>query len=160
MRKKIVFNGKNDNEKAYEVSLLILASLVIKSDGKVVKSELEYVRAFFQRTFGDQKSKNYFLIFNKINKQDLSSQIRPICLQLTQSVNHASRLQIIHFLFGVASSDSEVHSLEIDLIRKISSYLNINRNDFESIEAMFSNKISDIEKFLTEYDLNNSLLII
>ena len=32
---KNFFNGKNDNEKAYEVSLLILASLVIKADGKV-----------------------------------------------------------------------------------------------------------------------------
>lgn len=144
---KNFFNGKNDNEKAYEVSLLILASLVIKADGKVVKSELEYVRAFFLRTFGDQKSKKYFSIFNKINKQDLITQIRPICLQLTQSVNHASRLQIIHFLFGVASSDSEVHSLEINLIRKISSYLNINSSDFESIEAMFSNEISGIEKY-------------
>ena len=57
---KNFFNGKNDNEKAYEISLLILASLVIKADGKVRKEELNYVKEFFTRTFGQVKSKKYF----------------------------------------------------------------------------------------------------
>ena len=47
--------GKNDNEKAYEISLLILSSLVIKADGKVRKEELNYVKTFFSRTFGEAK---------------------------------------------------------------------------------------------------------
>jgi len=134
---KNFFNGKNDNEKAYEISLLILASLVIKSDGKVVKSELDYVKDFFTKTFGPEKSKKYFTIFNNLNKQDLHKQLRPICLQLNKSVNHASRLQIIHFLFGIASSDNEVHNLEIDLISWIATNLNINNYDFQSIQSMF-----------------------
>ena len=37
---KSFFDGKNDQAKAYEISLLILSSLVIKSDGKIVKAEL------------------------------------------------------------------------------------------------------------------------
>ena len=40
---KSFFDGKDDQAKAYELSLLILSSLVIKSDGKIVKSALEYV---------------------------------------------------------------------------------------------------------------------
>ena len=114
---KSFFNGKNDQEKAYEISLLILASLVIKADGKVRQEELNYVKSFFTKTFGEVKSQRYFKIFNTLNKQSFTSQIRGICLQLTQSVNHASRLQIIHFLFGVASSDREVHQSEINLIQ-------------------------------------------
>ena len=47
---KNFFNGKNDNEKAYEISLLILASLVIKADGRIRKEELNYVKEFFTRT--------------------------------------------------------------------------------------------------------------
>ena len=50
------FDGKNDQAKAYELSLLILSSLVIKSDGKIVKAELEYVKKFFVNTFGIQKA--------------------------------------------------------------------------------------------------------
>ena len=61
---KNFFTGKNDNEKAYEVSLLILASLVIKADGRIRQEELNYVNTFFSRTFGDIKAKKYFEIFN------------------------------------------------------------------------------------------------
>ena len=144
---KSFFNGKNDQEKAYEISLLILASLVIKADGKVRQEELNYVKSFFTKTFGEVKSQSYFKIFNTLNKQSFTSQIRGICLQLTQSINHASRLQIIHFLFGVASSDREVHQSEINLIKKISGYLNINSYDFQSISSMFLNGDSNASKY-------------
>jgi DnaJ like chaperone protein len=134
---KSFFDGKNDQEKAYELSLLILSSLVIKSDGKIVKAELEYVKKFFVNTFGIQKANKYFEVFNKLNKQSLSSQLRPVCQQLNSYVNHASRLQIIHFLFGVSASDNEIHPSEVELIKKIAGYLNINQYDFESIHSMF-----------------------
>ena len=134
---KSFFDGKNDQAKAYELSLLILSSLVIKSDGKIVKAELDYVKKFFINTFGVQKANKYFEVFNKLNKQSLSSQLRPVCLQLNSCINHASRLQIIHFLFGVSASDNEIHSSEIELIKRIASYLNINQYDFESIKSMF-----------------------
>mgnify|MGYP000744109890 FL=1 len=134
---KSFFDGKNDQAKAYELSLLILSSLVIKSDGKIVKSELEYVKQFFINTFGIQKANKYFEVFNKLNKQSLSSQLRPVCLQLKSYVNHASRLQIIHFLFGVSASDNDIHPSEIELINRIAGYLNINQYDFESIQSMF-----------------------
>jgi DnaJ like chaperone protein len=41
-----------NNIKAFEISLLILSSVVIKADGKVLKSELDYVKKFFTNTFG------------------------------------------------------------------------------------------------------------
>ena len=109
---------------------LILSSLVIKSDGKVVKAELEYVKKFFVDTFGIRKANKYFEVFNKLNKQSLSSQLRPVCQQLNSYVNHASRLQIIHFLFAVSASDNEIHTSEVNLIKKIAGSLNINHYDF------------------------------
>ena len=144
---KNFFNGKDDNEKAYEISLLILASLVIKADGKVRKVELNYVKDFFSRTFGQAKSKRYFEIFNTLNKQSFESKLRVICLQLNQSINHAARLQIIHFLFGVALSDNEVHQQEINIINKIATYLNVSPQDFKSISAMFLKSDNLIEKY-------------
>jgi DnaJ like chaperone protein len=144
---KNFFNGNNDQEKAYEISLLILASLVIKADGKVVREELNYVKSFFTSTFGLAKANKYFEIFNTLNKQALSSQLRGVCIQLTQSINHASRLQIIHFLFGVASSDNEIHPAEINLINKIAGYLNINHHDLQSIYSMFLKNDSSIDKY-------------
>ena len=134
---KSFFDGKNDQQKAYELSLLILSSLVIKSDGKILKAELDYVKQFFVNTFGVQKANKYFEVFNKLNKQSLSSQLRPVCQQLNSCINHSSRLQIIHFLFGISASDNEIHPSEIKLINKIAGYLNISQYDFESIQSMF-----------------------
>ena len=157
---KSFFNGKNDQQKAYELSLLILSSLVIKSDGKILKSELDYVKQFFVKTFGARKANKYFEVFNKLNKQSLSDQLRPVCQQLNSCVNHPSRLQIIHFLFGVSASDNEIHPSEVALINKIAGYLNINQYDFESIQSMFmiqgtSNSLENWFKIL-EIDKNAS----
>ena len=157
---KSFFDGKNDDEKAYEISLLILSSLVIKSDGKIVKAELEYVKQFFVNTFGINKANKYFEVFNKLNKQSLDSQLRGVCQQLNKYVNHSSRLQIIHFLFGVSASDNDIHNSEIHLIKKISGYLNINQYDFDSIQSMFIKQGSSnsLEKWFTilEVDKNAS----
>ena len=163
---KSFFDGKNDQAKAYELSLLILSSLVIKADGKVVKAELDYVKKFFVSTFGVRKANNYFKIFNKLNKQSLISQLRPVCQQLNANINHASRLQIIHFLFGVSASDNDIHASEINLINKIATYLNINQYDFESIKSMFVSKgnnnldkwyaILEVDKNATDNDIKKA----
>ena len=155
---KSFFDGKNDEAKAYELSLLILSSLVIKSDGKIVKAELDYVKKFFVNTFGVQKANKYFEIFNKLNKQSLSAQLRPVCKHLNSYVNHASRLQIIHFLFGISASDNEIHDSEVALIRKIAGYLNINQYDFESIKSMFLSKESgnSLDKWYAILDVDKN----
>ena len=113
---KAFFDGKNDDQKAYEISLLILSSLVIKADGKVLRSEMDYVRNFFTKTFGKSKSNEYFKLFNQLNKHSFDEKLRPVCLQLNKHVNHAARIEVIHFLFSVAASDNEIHDSEVNLI--------------------------------------------
>jgi len=145
---KNFFSEKIDSKKAFEISLLILSSVVIKADGKVLKSELDYVKKFFTKTFGAKKSNEYFNMFNSLNKQDLNSKLRQVCMQLNSHIQHSSRLEIIHFLFGVAASDNDIHQSEIDTIKKIATYMNINPYDFESIKSMIVAKgSSDSEKW-------------
>lgn len=146
---KNVFASKVDNKTAFEISLLILSSVVIKADGKVLKSELEYVKKFFTNTFGTKKSNEYFRMFNNLNKQDYSSKLRQVCLQLNSHINHSSRLEIIHFLFGVSAADNEIHPNEVEQIKRIATYMNINSYDFESIQSMFLSKGSNSEKWYT-----------
>ena len=145
---KNFFGSKVDNKKAFEISLLILSSIVIKADGKVLKSELDYVKKFFTNTFGATKSNEYFRMFNSLNKQDLTSKLRQVCFQLNSHINHSSRLEIIHFLFGVSAADNEIHPKEVEQIKRIATYMNINPYDFESIKSMIVAKgSSDSEKW-------------
>ena len=64
---KNFFSGKVDNKKAFEISLLILSSVVIKADGKVLKSELDYVKKFFTNTFGNSFSNRLLSISRRLS---------------------------------------------------------------------------------------------
>ena len=121
---------------------------MIKADGKVLKSELDYVKKFFIKTFGLTKSNEYFRIFNNFNKENFNQKLRQICIQINSHINHSSRLEIIHFLFGVSHADNEIHPSEVEAIKKIATYMNINPYDFESIKSMFFvNENSNSEKW-------------
>ena len=70
-------------------------------------------------------------------------------------MDHASRLQLLHFLFGIAKADGRVTEDEVRQIYTISGYLRISNKDYESIKAMFYNnkenayKILEIDKSAT-----------
>jgi DnaJ like chaperone protein len=135
----------------FEVSLLILASLVIKADGKQDQRELDFVRRQFVQMYGKARANQAFRLFKAINQQSNIS-LRQVCLQIQQMMDHASRLQLLHFLFGIAKADGAVAASEVSVIEQIAQYLRISANDFQSIKAMFYSsqtnayKILEIEK--------------
>ena len=137
----------------FEMSLLVLASIVIKSDGKIDQRELDFVRSQFLNMYGKQRANNAFKLFKGIVKKEISS--RQVCIQIREHMSHASRLQLLHFLFGIAKADEFVTKNEVDEIKKIAGYLYINQSDFESIKAMFYDASDNAYKIL-EIDKNAS----
>lgn len=131
----------------FEVSLLLLSSVVIKADGNVNERELLFVREHFKRMYGEERANNAFKLFKVFikNKQISTPQI---CTQIRQNLTHASRLQLIHFLFGIANSDGAVQEVEVNAIRTIAGYLYVNPYDFESIKAMFYNSSDSVYRIL------------
>ncbi|HCE55533.1 MAG TPA: molecular chaperone DjlA [Lutibacter sp.] len=138
----------------FEVSLLLLSSVVIKADGNVNERELLFVREHFKRMYGEERANNAFKLFKVFIKNNEISTPQ-ICTQIRQNLTHASRLQLIHFLFGIANADGAVHEVEVNIIKTIAGYLYVNPHDFESIKAMFYNssdsayRILEIEKTAT-----------
>jgi DnaJ like chaperone protein len=135
----------------FEVSLLLLSSVVIKADGNVNERELLFVREHFKRMYGEERANNAFKLFKVFIKNNQISTPQ-ICTQIRQNLTHASRLQLIHFLFGIANADGAVQEVEVNAIKTIAGYLYVNPHDFESIKAMFYNssdsayRILEIEK--------------
>lgn len=121
--------------KDFMASLLILLASVMKADEKLLRSELDYVKRFLLNQFNKDDANNYILIYKEILKQDYS--LHQVCIQIQRSMDHPSRLELIHLLFGLSSADGETHFKEIDVIQIIARYLNVNESDFASIKAMF-----------------------
>ncbi|MEM9680135.1 MAG: TerB family tellurite resistance protein [Bacteroidota bacterium] len=144
----------------FEVSLLILASVVIKADGKQDQSELNFVRQQFASMYGKERANHAFKLFKNISQQHIST--RQVCIQIRQMMDHASRLQLLHFLFGIAKADGKVTEDEIRQIYTISGYLNISNKDYESIKAMFyknhenAYKILEIEETATDDEVKKA----
>lgn len=130
----------------FEVSLLILASVIIKADGKQDQRELDYVRKQFVDMYGKTRANQAFKLFKNITNQKVST--RQVCLQIKQMMDHPSRLQLLHFLFGIAKADGMVIEAEIRQIYTISGYLGISSKDFESIKAMFYSSRDNAYKIL------------
>jgi DnaJ like chaperone protein len=147
-QKRIPYNKKRTSQQSrtkrqqdstkpgdFELSFLILAAVIIKADGKVDKRELEYVRTYFVKIYGKDRAEKAFKLFNGIMKKKVAT--TTICAQIREHMDHAARLQLIHFLFGIAQADEDVHDEEVEEIRKIAGYLYISERDFLSIKAMF-----------------------
>jgi len=146
------YNKRTDPRKStqsgdFEISLLVLAAIVIKADGKVDKRELEFVRSSFISMYGQERANHAFKLFKGIISNNKIS-TRQVCFQINKNMNHPSRLQLLHFLFGVAKSDGLVTERELNKINTIAGYLNISHNDFSSIKAMFYNEVDSSYKIL------------
>jgi len=145
--KKDIYRGSSTQSGDFEISLLVLAAIVIKADGQVDKRELEFVRSSFISMYGKERANKAFKLFKGImSKQQIST--RQVCLQISRHMNHPARLQLLHFLFGVAKSDGMVTEKELHKIATIAGYLNINMPDFNSIKAMFYNEVDSSYKIL------------
>jgi DnaJ like chaperone protein len=112
----------------FELNLLALAALVIKADGKIEEKELRFV---------------------KKEAQDLSKVAR----LFVNGTPYNTRLQIVHFLFGIANADGSVSPSEIKKINQIAAALSIQSANFESIKAMFIQQAGNAYKIL-EIDSN------
>jgi len=130
----------------FSMSLLVLSAAVMKADGIIKKSELEYVRQFFKTNFGDTKAQQLMLMLRELLKKDIN--IQEISVQISQYMDYSSRLQLLHYLFGIAQSDGHIDDNEINVINTIARFLRLSTADFQSVKAMFVKDTQSAYKIL------------
>jgi DnaJ like chaperone protein len=130
----------------YVMSLLVLVASVMKADGKVMKSELDYVKNFLVQNFGEASAQEALKLLRDLLKQTIP--VNEVCRQIRQNMNYSARLQLLHFLFGIANADGHVDEKERQLIQHISQEMGLGNSDFESIQAMFVRNIHADYKIL------------
>jgi DnaJ like chaperone protein len=119
----------------FAMSLLVMSAAVMKADGKVVRSELDFVRSFFISQFGLTETERLIPLLQEILKQDIN--VIDVSVQVGRYMDYSSRLQLLHYLFGIASADGQYHASEVEVIETISMNMGILSSDFSSVRAMF-----------------------
>ena len=149
------------SSKDFEINLLALASLVIKADGKVTQNELDFVRRYFISAYGKNRANEVFKIFNQ-NVKNKGISVSKISRLFNLALNYESRLQVIHFLFGIAKADGNISELEIKKLLEFSNLFKLSYADFLSIKAMFvkesdnAYKILEVDKTATNDQIKKS----
>ena len=119
----------------FGVSLLVLLAAVMRAVEPVRKSELAYVKQFLVQSFGADPAQERMLLLKDILQQ--SYPLRDVCRQIRRNMDHPSRLELLHLLFGLAAADGSIDPAESHIIGEIGGYLGISRADYQSIKAMF-----------------------
>jgi DnaJ like chaperone protein len=144
----------------FAMSLLVLIAAIMKADGKILKSELDYVKQFFVGQFGQSTAQEALLILKDILKQDIP--VHDVCVQISNNMDYSSRLQLMHLLFNISVADGAINSLELEAIDKMSGYLGITASDYASIKNMFvpetgsSYKILEIDQSATDDEVKKA----
>lgn len=135
----------------FTVSLIVLIAAMMKADGKVLKVELDYVKQFLITNLGKEAAKDALITLKDLLNQDIP--VHDVTQQIRQYLDYSSRLQLLHFLYGIAKADGHVHDSEIKLIWEIGLGMGLSNQDVNSVVAMFTNNLESAYKVL-EIDSN------
>lgn len=113
------------------VALMVLIAAVMKADGQVKKSELNYVKAFLLQSYGEEKGKQMLKVLQKMVQGDIP--INQVCTQIKVNTDYNTRYHMVDFLFGLGGADGSFDQAELNMLRLIAQYLGISQSDYVSI---------------------------
>jgi DnaJ like chaperone protein len=152
--------GASEQRNSFLVSLLILSSAVMKADGKIMRSELDYVKRFISDNFGQDAVQQASLFLRDILEKPVD--VSSVGAQIRANMNPSARLQLLHFLTGIAQADGMVSREELAVLRQIAAALGIPKADSDSVFAMFDNgadaayQILEIDKSATDDEVKKA----
>lgn len=139
-------NIRTGQRNSFLLSLMVLSAAVMKADGKVMRSELEYVKDFIRRNFGQYAVPEALRILKNVLQKNVP--VDEICAQITLNMPSSQRLQLLHYLCGLASADADASPSEKDMLRHIAYALRLTQADIDSVFAMFGGSVDDAYKVL------------
>jgi len=134
-RTRVSFNVSTGPANDFNYTLLALSAAVMQSDGKTTRSELDYVRSFFLRQFGEEKTRENLLTLRDLLKKNIS--VEMICMPLRQNMAYNGRVQLLHYLFGIAHADGAFSGPEELMLNRIAQLLGLGIADYKSVAAMY-----------------------
>lgn len=132
---EVVQKRQPTTEGDFKMSLLVLIACVMRADGHPKKSQLEVVKRFLVRNFGEAGALEALGILKKL----LNAPINDVEMarQINQNMNYSGKLELIHLLFQIAYADGEIVHSELTVIQRIATVFRIPPAEFESLKAPF-----------------------
>jgi DnaJ like chaperone protein len=139
---------------------MVLIAAVMKVDGAVKRSELDYVKRFLLANYGEDRGREMLKVLQQMVQRDIP--IDQVCAQIKVNTDYNTRYHMVDFLFGIGAADGEFNQSEINMLRLIAQYLGISHSDYTSIferhvgheDAGYSNYSNDSGRSSTSSSYN------
>lgn len=118
-----------------QVSIVVLIACVIKADGRVLKAEINYIKPFLLRNFGEEGAKQALQLLKELIDKDIDA--TAVAQQIRQYVNYSTRLELVHLLLDLANADGEISGNELRVIEQISINMAVQSADYQSLLALY-----------------------
>jgi len=143
------------------MSLVVLTAAIMKADGRVTQRELDHVRRFFLQQFGQARASQLLVLLRDVLKRDIP--LNEVLGQIRNNMPHPVRLQLMHYLIGLANADGRIDKSEFQLIQRIAQGMGISDKDLGSLSAMFRTAdptaayaVLEIEKSVTDDEVKKA----
>jgi len=130
----------------FMAALLVLMAATMKADGKVLKSELHYVKQNLVRIFGEQTAAEALRMLREILKKDIP--LYEVTAQIRTHMDYASKLELIHILYGIGIADGNLSQSEINVIEQIARGVGITEADHATIKNSYFDNLDAAYKVL------------
>ena len=131
---------EEEQRNTFRFSLLVLASYIIRADGKVMHSEMNLLRQWLRNNFGQNAVDDGEQIILKLFEQqkllghsEFRSMVIGSCEQLRQIMSYEQRLQLLNFLVMIAQADGFVATAEVNALRECTLALGLSETDLNSM---------------------------
>ena len=137
-----------DEHPGFLLSLMIISSYVIQADGKIMHSELEYLRGFLTENYGIEKKEKYIELLLKLfeeskkySHEEWVSRIKDCTIELNDYTNVDQRMLIMSFLIKIVKADKKIEVTEIQALRDVAEWLRV---DIALSERIDNLKIEEV----------------
>ena len=120
--------------------ILVLLAAVMRADGRVMRSEVEYTRNLLTQLYGSARTQQAMIELRDLLKTALP--LRQACAMIALQYSHADRQRIMRALFELAQADGNLVPSELQLLAQIAQMLNV---------AQYSRMHTDYESQQVDY---------
>lgn len=160
-----LFDSSNNSKKpaiedlnprdGFLLSFLVLSGYIIKADGKILESEMECVRQFLSRNFGEAaKTQGEEILRRLFAEQDRQGAVKykqtvsRCCGQMSQYMDYSQRLQLLNFLVGISQADGYVDQTEIEALKECALWMGLSTSDLDSMLNLKGETLEEAYKVL------------
>ena len=143
------------NRNSFLMSMLVLASYIIKADGRIMHSEMELVRQWLRANFGevavqqgDQILRRLFEASKQQGNERYEQNIKDSCLQISMNMEYSERLQLLNFLVMIAQADGFVDQAEVTALKNIAEWMQVPAEEIDTLLNLDKDDLESAYKVL------------